>query len=75
MFDSDVDAFLDVAVANALVDNDADRVLCNVVDDSSLAVIHFEGHAVYIESLAAGLRNRVECGRSSGSCMFGSLLL
>ena len=43
VLDADVDAFLDVAVADLLVEDDADGGLCNVVYDASLAVVYFEG--------------------------------
>ena len=41
MLDSDVDAFLDVAVTDLSVEDDADCGFCDVVDDACLAVVDF----------------------------------
>ena len=45
MFDSDVDSLLNVAVAYFLVDDNANSGAGDVVDDASLAMVYFVGHA------------------------------
>lgn len=45
VFDPDVNALLDVAIADLLVEDDADSGFSNVVDDSSLAVVDLVRHA------------------------------
>ena len=40
MFHPHVDTFLDVTVADLLVENDADGTCCYVVDDAGLAVVY-----------------------------------
>ena len=44
MFDADVDSLLHVAVADFLVDDDADGGAGHVVDDAGFAVVDFVGH-------------------------------
>ena len=46
MLDADVDPFLDVPVANALVYYDPYCGLGDIVDDAGLPVVDFVGHAV-----------------------------
>lgn len=46
VLDSEVDSLLDVTVLDFLVDDDADRALGDVVDDSCLSVIDLVWHTV-----------------------------
>lgn len=46
VFDTDVNALLDVAVANTLVDNNTDRGFGYVINHTRLAVVDLIGHSI-----------------------------
>ena len=45
MLDPDIDTLLDIAVADSLVDYDANGRFSNIIDDAGFAVVDFVGHA------------------------------
>jgi len=51
VLDSEVDALLDVAVLDFLIDDHADCALRNVVDDTSLSVVNLVWHTVMNQHL------------------------
>jgi hypothetical protein len=57
VFDADVDALFNVAIANFLVDYDAHGGAGHVVDDASLAVIDLVGHAFLYGAVGLNIDN------------------
>lgn len=51
VLDAHINALFDVAVANALIDDDADGGFGDVVNYSSFAMVNFVGHAVEMSNL------------------------
>lgn len=63
VLDADVDALLDVAVVDALVQEDTDRGLGHVVDNASLAVEDLVGHTIQKRSVIVFMRKNSESCR------------
>ena len=74
MFDSDVDALLDVAVTHFLVDDDADSGAGDVVDDAGLAMVHFVGHAFLDGTVGFDIDNVTDSVRKSAAVLGSQVL-
>ena len=62
MFDSDIDSFLDEAVAYAFVDNHPDGGFGYVVDHSRFAVVDFHWHTLLHRSVCFDVYNVADSG-------------
>jgi len=51
VFNADVDTLLEEAIANALVEDNTNRRLCNIVDDTSATVVKFVWHTLLDSSI------------------------
>lgn len=57
MLNAQVDALLEVAVADNLLDNDADSRLGDVVDNAGLSVVELVGHALLDRTVGLDVDN------------------
>lgn len=57
MLGADVDSFFDVAVADTLVDDDADGGFGDIVDDARLAVVDLAGHSLLYGAVDLDIHN------------------
>lgn len=62
MFHTDIDSFLDEAVAYSFVYDDADGGLGHVIDDSRFSVVDFHWHTLLHRSICFDVYNVADSG-------------